>query len=169
MRFRPFFVVLTYAFCIAATDDLFSADISQLLPLTDDAAQQFERGRQQGLIEIAAVHLPEQSTGNCNHFGWPIATMTGDTIVVMHRRIPGHRAKGAGEPDPTMSYGIVLRSEDGGTTWSMPYDLRDCMTPEDRIRGGIVPLSHRAKFDKGNKSRAGYKVCLLYTSPSPRD
>ena len=49
---------------------------------------------------------------------------------------------------------------DAGKTWSKPYDLRDCMKSEDRLRGGIVPLSHRAKFDKGNKSALGYKVHL---------
>lgn len=118
------------------------------------------RARESGVLEIAPVHLPTNSAGDCNHLGWPIATMTGDTIVVMHRRIPGHRAKGAGSPDPSMSYGIVLRSDDGGRTWSPPYDLRECMTPDDRFRGGIVPLSHRAKFDTNNKSTLGYKVHL---------
>ena len=34
------------------------------------------------------------------------------------------------------------------------------MRPEDRNRGGIVPLSHRAKFDKSNKSPLGYKIHL---------
>jgi hypothetical protein len=34
------------------------------------------------------------------------------------------------------------------------------MRPEDRNRGGIVPLSHRAKFDKENKSPEGYKIHL---------
>ena len=59
-----------------------------------------------------------------------------------------------------MSYGVVLRSTDGGKTWSAPYDMRDCMKLADRNRGGVVPLSHRAKFDKGNKSPLGYKVHL---------
>ena len=59
-----------------------------------------------------------------------------------------------------MSYGVVLRSTDGGKTWSEPYDLRDCMQPEDRNRGGIVPLSHRYKFDGKNKSLEGYKIHL---------
>ncbi len=86
--------------------------------------------------------------------------MAGDTIIVMHRRIPGHNPRGAGKPHEKMSYGIVLRSGDGGKTWSKPYDLRDSMRPEDRNRGGIVPLSHRAKFDRGNKSPEGYKVHL---------
>jgi hypothetical protein len=34
------------------------------------------------------------------------------------------------------------------------------MRPQDRHRGGLVPLSHRAKFDKDNPSTAGYKVHL---------
>lgn len=133
---------------------------AELLPLTPESATELMRGRKAGLIEIAPVDLPPENAGDCNHYGWPIATMTGDTIVVMHRRIPGHNPRGAGKPDPAMSYGIVLRSDDGGKTWSAPYDLRDCMNPEDRQRGGLVPLSHRAKFDPENHSKEGYKVHL---------
>jgi TolB protein len=128
--------------------------------LTGEAARQLKKMNRLGLMAVASVNLPAESAGACNHFGWPIATMTGDTIVVMHRRIPGHNAKDAGKSDPTMSYGIVLRSEDGGKTWSPPYDLRDSMRSADRNRGGVVPLSHRAKFDKTNKSTAGYKIHL---------
>lgn len=133
---------------------------AELLPLTPESAAELMRGRKAGLIEIAPVDLPPENAGDCNHYGWPIATMTGDTIVVMHRRIPGHNPRGAGKPDPAMSYGIVLRSDDGGKTWSAPYDLRDCMNMEDRQRGGLVPLSHRAKFDPENHSKEGYKVHL---------
>ena len=133
---------------------------TQLLPVTAESATQLARATETGLMEVAPVHLPPLDAGDCNHYGWPIATMTGKTIVVMHRRIPGHKAVGAGGPAKEMSYGIVLHSEDGGKTWSKPFDLRDCMKPEDRERGGLVPLSHRAKFDKGNKSPLGYKVHL---------
>lgn len=133
---------------------------SRLLSLTSDSATQLARAQDAGLIEVAPVNLPPADAGDCNHYGWPIATMTGDTIVVMHRRIPGHNPKFAGKPDSSMSYGIVLRSEDGGKSWSQPYDLRDCMRPEDRERGGLVPLSHRAKFDPKNQSKEGYKVHL---------
>jgi hypothetical protein len=60
--------------------------------------------------------------------------MTGDTLIVMHRRIPGHKAKGAGNPDPSMSYGIVLRSEDGGQrTVSKQSEFR--FIPEGRESG----------------------------------
>ena len=130
------------------------------LGTTNQARLQLAEGTRQRLIEIAPVNLPVNPPGDCNHYGWPIATMVEDVIVVMHRRIPGHNPRGAGGPDEKMSYGIVLQSDDGGKTWSQPYDLRDCMKPEDRARGGVVPLSHRAKFDKSNKSTKGYKVHL---------
>ena len=132
----------------------------QLLAPTDSHLENLDAATEAGLLDLAPVHLPVEPPGDCNHYGWPVATMSGGTIVVMHRRIPGHRAKGSGGPHPKMSYGVVLRSEDGGKTWSEPYDLRDCMNQEDRNRGGIVPLSHRAKFDKGNDSPLGYKIHL---------
>ncbi len=131
---------------------MLSTDEGQLARLT--------LGNSDNLIEMAPVNLPGHGAGDCNHFGWPIATMVDQTLVVMHRRIPGHNRVGAGGPDESMSYGNVLRSDDGGKSWSQPYDLRDCMKPEDRNRGGIVPLSHRSKFDLDNHSPLGYKVHL---------
>lgn len=136
-------------------------DLSEkLLGLTDAMKIPLDVATRQGLLEIAPVNLPVDSLGDCNHYGWPIATMVRDTIIVMHRRIPGHNPRGAGGPNEKMSYGIVLRSDDGGKSWSPPYDLRDCMKPEDRNRGGIVPLSHRFKFDRTNKSTEGFKIHL---------
>jgi hypothetical protein len=132
----------------------------KLLGLTDEMRGQLHRATEEGLVELAPVNLPVDPPGDCNHYGWPIATMAGDTIVVMHRRIPGHNPRGAGGPHEKMSYGIVLHSDDSGKTWSQPYDLRDCMKPEDRYRGGIVPLSHRFKFDSENKSTEGFKIHL---------
>jgi hypothetical protein len=132
----------------------------ELLALTDEMRVQLDQATEKGLVELAAVNLPVDPPGDCNHYGWPIATMTGDTIVVMHRRIPGHNPRGAGGPHAKMSYGIVLHSDDGGKTWSQPYDLRDGMKPEDRNRGGVVPLSHRFKFDSENKSTEGFKIHL---------
>jgi len=142
--------------CAADEPDL--AD--ELLALTDESRQQLAEASRRGLVEVAPVDLPIDAPGDCNHYGWPIATMVGRSIVVMHRRIPGHNPRGAGGPNEAMSYGIALRSEDGGATWSPPYDLRDCMSPADRNRGGIVPLSHRFKFDSGNPSTEGYKIHL---------
>lgn len=132
----------------------------RLLGITDAHWRALQPGRPGALLEIAPVHLPENPAGDCNHYGWPIATQVGDTLVVMHRRITGHNPYGAHAPTEHMSYGIVLRSTDGGKTWSAPYNLRDCMTPADRARDGIVPLSHRFKFDQENPSTQGYKIHL---------
>lgn len=133
---------------------------ARLLSLTPQADRRIDKARQQSLLEIAPVHLPIDPPGDCNHYGWPIATAVDGTLVVMHRRIPGHNPRGAGRPHDEMSYGVVLTSDDGGASWSSPYDLRDCMSSADRQRGGIVPLSHRAKFDPDNRSPLGYKIHL---------
>ena len=132
----------------------------KLLGVSEAQVEVWRKGAESGLIEVAPVHLPVGPPGDCNHYGWPVATLAQGALIVMHRRIPGHRRDGAGEPHEKMSYGVVLRSSDGGRHWSRAYDLRDCMRPEDRVRGGIVPLSHRAKFDPQNKSPLGYKVHL---------
>ncbi|HBV64604.1 MAG TPA: hypothetical protein DEF45_16465 [Rhodopirellula sp.] len=155
--------ILTAVLCLLSTQISANAGDEfalQLLGTSDLQIEELDAHQKAGLLEWAPVHLPINPPGDCNHYGWPVATMSGDTIIVMHRRIPGHRARGAGKPHPKMSYGVVLRSDDGGKSWSEPYDLRDCMKPQDRNRGGIVPLSHRAKFDKENKSQLGYKVHL---------
>lgn len=162
---KPMTTFHTFTFLLLAIPHLQLAAVEpdlpqKLLGLTDEMRIQLGRTTREGLLEIAPVNLPVNAPGDCNHYGWPIATMVDDTIVVMHRRIPGHNPRGAGGPHEKMSYGIVLYSDDGGNAWSQPYDLRDCMKSEDRDRGGIVPLSHRAKFDKGNKSPQGYKVHL---------
>ena len=68
----------------------------------------FKERQKKGHIEVAPIHLPIDPPGNCNHYGWPVATMVGKTIVVMHRRIPGHNPRGAGGPDEKMPCGVML-------------------------------------------------------------
>jgi hypothetical protein len=106
----------------------------ELLGLTNKSQHQLAKAARHGLIGIAPVHLPVNAPGDCNHYGWPIATMAGDTLVVMHRMIPGHNPRGAGGPHEKMSYGIVLRSGDGGKTWTKPYDLRGTICLTRRIQ-----------------------------------
>ena len=141
----------------------------KLLRASQGQLEKLQQGQRKGLIEILPVHLPVNPPGDCNHYGWPVATMVNDTIVVMHRRIPGHTSpKYSGWPNEKHSYGIVVRSVDGGRTWSKPYDLRMSMKPLDRYRGGLVPLSHRYKFDPENKSKQGYPI-HLYNIGTTRD
>ena len=70
----------------------------ELFPATVEQYALLNEGRERGLIELAPVVLPERPLGDNNHMGWPVGTMTGDTLVVIHRRMPGHDARGPRMP-----------------------------------------------------------------------
>ena len=133
---------------------------SDLLNAGDEQLSRLEDGRRRGLIELAPVALPEQPLGDNDHIGWPVATKVDDTLVVIHRRIPGHNPWGAGQGDGDSSFSLATTSADGGHTWSDPFDLRAAMHPDHRNRGGALPLSHRYKFGPVNDSPEGYKLHL---------
>ena len=135
----------------------------KLLQMSDAQLARLEEARQKGLLELAPVNLPtpDRYSGDNDHFGWPVATMVDDTLIVSHRRNLGHKKAASQEQDETSSYSVVVRSQDGGKTWSDPYDLRDCMRPEDRSRGGFTPLSHRYKFNLKQDPFLGYKLHLI--------
>jgi len=132
----------------------------KLLGVSDEQLKILQAGQKAGLIELAPVNLPLNPNGDNDHFGWPVATTVGDTIVVVHRAMPGHNRKLSGDADEDTTYSTIVRSTDGERTWSAPYDVRDCITPADRNRGGSVPLCHRFKFDPDNHSPLGYKLHL---------
>jgi hypothetical protein len=132
----------------------------ELLAASREQSDQLAAAKHAGLLEIAPVHLPTNPKGDNDHFGWPVATMIDDTIIVVHRSMPGHNPRVSGSSDEHTTYSTILRSTDGGQTWSVPYDIRRCMTEEDRNRGGSVPLCHRFKFDPNNRSPLGYKLHL---------
>lgn len=132
----------------------------ELLATTPEQSALLAEAKEAGLMELAPVHLPTEARGDNDHYGWPVASMIGDTIIVVHRRMPGHNAKVSGASDDDTTYAAILRSTDGGQTWSKPYDIRRCMSKEDGNRGGSVPLCHRFKFDPDNRSPLGYKLHL---------
>ena len=55
----------------------------ELLGASDEQLAALAAGSERGLIELAPIHLPVDPPGDCNHYGWPIGTMVGDTIVVI--------------------------------------------------------------------------------------
>ena len=132
----------------------------QLLAASRVQLDQLAAANQAGLMELAPVHLPTNPKGDNDHFGWPVATMIDDTIIVVHRSMPGHNPQVSGSSDDHTTYSTIIRSTDGGLTWSAPYDIRRCMTVEDRNRGGSVPLCHRFKFDPDNRDPRGFKLHL---------
>ncbi len=144
----------------SAAEPTLSPFARRLLSADDADLKRLSLGASQGLIELAPVNLPTDPKGHNDHFGWPVATMLGDTLIVVHRAMPGHNRKLSGDADADTTYSMIVRSTDSGQTWSEPYDVRYCMTDEDRNRGGSVPLSHRYKFDPDNHSPLGYKLHL---------
>ncbi|MCR9115421.1 MAG: hypothetical protein NXI22_00565 [bacterium] len=132
----------------------------KLLAADNSDLKRLSLGASQGLIDLAPVNLPTNPKGDNDHFGWPVATMLDDTLIVVHRAMPGHNRKLAGDADADTTYSMIVRSTNGGETWSEPYDVRLCMMAKDRDRGGSVPLSHRFKFDPYNHSPLGYKLHL---------
>ncbi len=140
-------------------DHLIHHNIREATKLLNTSANSW-RNSAAGLIELAPVHLPSHPEGDNNHFGWPVAAMVGEVIIVVHRSMPGHNRELSGNPDQDTTYSTIVRSADGGRTWMKPYDVRDCMTEVDRNRGGSVPLCHRYKFDPNNDSPLGYKLHL---------
>ncbi len=133
--------------------------IARLLYMSDEQLAKLEEGRKQGLLELAPVSVPPDPEALNNHYGWPVGTQVGDTLIVVHRHIPGHW-KGLERTDDNHSYAMVVRSTDGGKTWTKPFDLRQVMTREDRYRGGHIPLSHRYKFAPDQDPTLGYKIHL---------
>ena len=133
--------------------------VARLLYMSDEQLARLEEGSREGLLELAPVSLPPDPEALNNHYGWPVGTQVGDTLIVAHRHIPGHWT-GLERTDDNHSYAMVVRSTDGGKTWTRPYDLRQAMTREDRYRGGHIPLAHRYKFAPDQDPTLGYKIHL---------
>ena len=58
-------------------------DPFELLGVARAQRELWARGKKKGLIEVAPVHLPQNPPGDCNHYGWPVATMTGSMPFMM--------------------------------------------------------------------------------------
>ncbi len=93
----------------------------QFMLLSDVEKIRVAQAEAAGLIEIAPVALPAGNNvvADNDHFGWPVAAMIGDTIIVHFKRALSHST-----PDPVWgdtkndwSIDAVIRSTDGGQTW----------------------------------------------------
>lgn len=104
------------------------AEDSLALELAELAPGQLERlrqGRKQRLLELNPLVLPEAPhiVGKNTHFGWPVATRAGKTLVVIYLRRRKHYL--APQFDQDSSGMMVTRSVDGGKRWSLPVDVRE--------------------------------------------
>jgi len=94
--------------------------------------EKIDAAEHEGLLKIRPVIMPEgDNVVNSNHhYGWPVATMTGDNIVVATRRRLSH------DGSQNESSGVfVVRSKDRGETWGQ----MEFMQP--KFAGGVFPGS----------------------------
>lgn len=116
-------LVLAASGCRTVGTGLAEGD-QKLLCLDPGMVEVLGKCTSKGLLEVAPVVLPEGENllGVNDHFGWPIATMSGDTIIVFFYRKPAHWG-GKDKPDKYSSSCVTVRSLDGGRTWSEPVSL----------------------------------------------
>jgi len=79
---------------------------------------------QEGTVTIRPVALPRGKylRGNNRMLGWPVGTRVGSTLLVVYHQWLTHI--GRPRQDALSSDAIVIRSTDGGHTWSSPIDIR---------------------------------------------
>jgi hypothetical protein len=109
----------------------------KLLGLTESSRALLQRSGP--ALELAPVLLPRgrHLLGVNDHYGWPVATLTGKSIVLVCHRLPQHWG-GKDKPDAETSSAVALRSTDGGKTWSEPVNLRQLVrTPTAGCRLGF--------------------------------
>ena len=127
-------VVFTLAITHANAAGNFADEVMRIDPASRATLQ-----RAVGVLEVVPVILPEGENrlGVNDHFGWPVATMAGDAIIVVFHRRPGHWGE-TDKPDQDTSTAVVLRSTDGGKTWSKPFDFKSLVrTPTVECRLGF--------------------------------
>ncbi len=97
-----------------------------IFPITETEHLRLYALQQEGVLDVQPVILPEGEAlvGENFHFGWPVAVKAGSAIVCVFHRTRHHvgaemgprRVKGSSDA-------VVIRSLDGGRTWSQPFDL----------------------------------------------
>ena len=114
---------------------------NELVNMSESQLAKLAEGEERELLELVPVILPEGENivGENNHLGWPVATKVDEVIVVFFLRRRGHLPTPFA--DENSSGCMMIRSFDGGVTWTAPRDLREIL-PRDS--DGKLPL-----YEKG--------------------
>lgn len=94
--------------------------------LIDDAERRrLNALRAEGVLDVRPVALPEGEylVGENRHLGWPVGTRVGDALLCAYHQTLRHHGEGP-RRDEISSDTVLVRSTDGGETWSGPVDIR---------------------------------------------
>jgi len=78
-----------------------------------------------GVMTVRPVALPVGShlKGSNHHLGWPVGIKIGKTLLCAYHQSLRHHGEGPRQ-DASSSDAVIVRSTDGGRTWSDPVDIR---------------------------------------------
>lgn len=77
-----------------------------------------------GIMTVKPVVLPagRYLKGNNKHLGWPVGIKIGKTLLCAYHQ--GLRQHGGKRKDAESSDAVIVRSTDGGKSWSDPIDIK---------------------------------------------
>ena len=83
-----------------------------------------------GIMSVEPVALPvgPHLKGNNYHLGWPVGIKVGKSLLCAYHQTLRHH--GGKREDADSSDAVIVRSTDGGETWSNPIDIRQFGTSE---------------------------------------
>ncbi len=100
------------------------AAVADTLIISADERERLISLEKQDVLTIRPVALPvgKYLAGENHHLGWPVGIKVGDTLLCAYHQTLRHHGDGPRE-DENSSRAIVVRSTDGGESWSDPIDV----------------------------------------------
>ena len=126
-----FFVIMSAA-VVGYADPIEDRIRDNYLHIDQSEVDRLAEAETQGLMNMQTVILPEGENfwGNNRVFGWPVAAMVDDTmIVVFRRRVLHYNCPDSGwEKSDEFSGESYIRSTDAGLTWGPMVDIMPLMS-----------------------------------------
>lgn len=108
----------------AWADDSVDNTISKTLIISAEEKQRLYSLEDKGIVTVKPVALPvgRHLIGKNYHLGWPVGIKVGKTLLCAYHQSLRHH--GGKRKDADSSDAVIVRSTDGGKTWSDPIDMR---------------------------------------------
>jgi hypothetical protein len=109
----------------ASAQEIRNEMIAKTLIISEAERARLGRLEALALVTIRPVALPAGRflKGNNLHLGWPVGIKIGQTLLCAYHQTLRHHGRGPRQ-DANSSDAVIVRSTDGGETWSDPIDIR---------------------------------------------